>query len=128
MDWSSFFAKFLGIYLLIIVAIWLTRKESFETGVRDIILSDGMLALSGAIHIIIGLTIAILHPIWVFNWQGLITLIAYISLAQGIIRLAFPVQSRKNILKSLEKGYWIWIIVAGTLGAFLTYKGFFPEA
>ena len=124
MDWSSFFAKFLGIYLLIIVTIWLTRKESFERGVREIILSDGMLALSGAIHIIIGLMIAILHPIWTADWRGLITLIGYTSVIQGIIRLAFPIQSRQNILKSLEKGYWIWIIVAGVLGISLTYSGF----
>ncbi len=124
MDWSPIFAKFLGIYLLIIVVIWLTRKESFERAIRDVILSDGMFALSGAIHIIIGLMIAILHPIWTVNWQGLITLVAYSSIVQGVLRLAFPIQSRKNILKSLEKGYWIWIIVAGALGIFLTYSGF----
>lgn len=124
MEWSPFFAKFLGIYLLIIVAIWLIRKEPFEIGVRDIILSNGMLALSGAIHIIIGLTIAILHPFWTADWRVLITLIGYISIIQGILRLAFPIQSRQNILKSLEKGYWVWIIIAGTLGTVLTYNGF----
>jgi uncharacterized membrane protein HdeD (DUF308 family) len=83
-----------------------------------------MFALSGAIHIIIGLTIAILHPIWTADWRGLITLIGYISIIQGVIRLAFPIQSRDNVLKSLEKGYWVWIVVAGTLGIILTYNGF----
>lgn len=124
MDWSLFFAKFLGLYLLIIIAIWLTRKESFETGVKDIISSNGMFALSGAIHIIIGLTIVILHPIWTADWRSLITLIGYISIVQGVVRLAFPIQSRDNILKSLEKGYWIWIVVASALGIILTYNGF----
>lgn len=124
MDWSPVFAKFLGIYLLMIVAIWLTRKESFEKAIREIILSDGMFALSGAIHIIIGLMIAILHPVWTFDWRGLITLIAYVSIVQGVARLAFPVQSRRNILKSLEKGYWIWIALASTLGLILAYNGF----
>lgn len=124
MDWSPIFAKFLGIYLLIIVAIWLTRKESFEKAIRDVILSDGMFALSGAIHIIIGLMIAILHPIWTVDWKGLITLIAYTSIIQGVVRLAFPAQSRRNILKSLEKGYWVWITLAGSLGLILAYNGF----
>lgn len=124
MDWSPVLAKFLGIYLLIIVTIWLTRKKSFEKAIQDVILSDGMFALSGAIHIIIGLMIAILHPIWTVDWQGLITLIAYSSIVQGIVRLAFPTQSRRNILKSLQKGYWIWIVVAGSLGLILTYNGF----
>jgi hypothetical protein len=124
MDWSPIFAKFLGIYLLIIVAIWLTRKEPFEKAIRDVILSDGMFALSGAIHIIIGLMIAILHPIWTVDWKGLITLIAYTSIIQGVVRLTFPAQSRRNILKSLEKGYWVWIALAGSLGLILAYNGF----
>lgn len=124
MDWSPILAKFLGIYLLIIAAIWLTRKEAFEKAIRDIILSDGMFALSGAIHIIIGLMIAILHPIWTVDWKGLITLIAYTSIIQGVVRLAFPAQSRRNILKSLEKGYWIWIALTGCLGLILAYNGF----
>lgn len=124
MDWSPYFAKFLGIYLLITVAVWLTRRESFERGVREIILSDGMLALSGAIHLMIGLIVVILHPIWSADWQGLITLIGYASIVQGVVRLAFPIQSKQNILKSLEKGYWVWIVVAGALGVILTYSGF----
>lgn len=124
MDWSPIFAKFLGIYLLIIVVIWLTRKKPFEKAIRDVILSDGMFALTGAIHIIIGLMIAILHPVWTFDWQGLITLIAYLSIVQGVVRWAFPVQSRRYILKSLDNGYWIWIAVAGTLGFILAYNGF----
>lgn len=124
MDLSLFFAKFLGIYLLAIVAIWLIRKKSFERGVKDVILSDGTFALSGAVHLIIGLTIAISHPIWTADWQGLITLIGYTSIVQGVVRLAFPIQSKQNLLKSLEKGYWVWIIVAGALGVILTYSGF----
>lgn len=126
MGLSIFFAKFLGIYMLIIAAIWLTRKEQFETGVRDIISSKGMLALTGAIHIIIGLIIAISHPIWTLDWKGLITLIGYLSLLQGILRLSFPVQAKINILKSLDKGYWVWMAIVVVLGLFLTYNGFAP--
>ncbi len=124
MDWSPVFAKFLGIYLLIIVVIWLARREPFEKEIRDIVSSDGMFALSGAIHIIVGLMIVVLHPIWMADWRGFITLIGYLSIIQGIVRLAFPTQSRKYILKSLERGYWVWITFAGFLGAILKYKGF----
>lgn len=124
MDWSPVFAKFLGLYLLIIVAIWLARKEVFEKAIHQIFISDGMYALTGAMHIIIGLIIVILHPIWSFNWKGLITLIGYVSILQGVMRLAFPVESKQNISKSLKHGYWIWVAVAGALGLFLTYNGF----
>ena len=117
-------AKFLGIYLLIIVAIWLTRRTAFEKGIKEVISSDGMFALTGGILIIVGLVISIAHSIFTWNWQGLITLIGYFSLLQGVLRLAFPVQSRRILLRSLDRGYWIWIILAGALGGILTYKGF----
>lgn len=124
MGLSLFFAKFLGIYMLIIAAIWLTRKKQFEIGIKDILSSDGLLALSGAIHLVVGLIIAISHPIWEWNWRGLITLIAYISIIQGIIRLTFPNESKKAIIKSLVKGSWVWILVLVVLGVILTYNGF----
>lgn len=121
---SHFFAKFLGIYLLIIAIVWLTRKSAFEKGVRDVISSDGMFALTGAIHIIVGLVIVLLHSVWSLDWKGLITLIGYISIIQGIIRLIFPTQARRAILQSMDNGYWVWIAIAGTLGVMLTYNGF----
>lgn len=126
MDWSTVFAKFFGVYLLIIVTIWLTRRQSLEKGIHEILSSNGMFALSGAIQILIGLMITILHPIWSADWRGFITLLGYLSIFQGILRLAFPDESRKFILKSIES-YWIWIALAGFLGIFLTYHGFFTS-
>lgn len=124
MNWTSFLAEFLGIYLLIIATLWLTRRKPFEKGIRDVIASDGMFALSGAIHIILGLMIILLHPVWKANWEILITMIGVSSLVQGIIRLAFPERARRKLLYSIDHGYWIWITFAGLLGLFLTYKGF----
>lgn len=124
MDWSIFFAKFLGLYLLIITAIWLIRKDPFETEVRDVLQSKGIFALSGAMQIIIGLIIVILHPSWTADWRSLITLLGYFAIIQGIIRLAFPVEARRFFLRSLDKAHWVWLLVAGALGLILTYNGF----
>lgn len=121
---SLFLAKFLGIYMLIVATIWLIRRNQFEAAIKDIILSRGVLALTGAIHLIVGLSIAISHPIWEWNWRGLITLIAYFTILQGIIRLAFPEEARNSLLKSFKKGYWIWIASLIVIGIVLTYYGF----
>lgn len=124
MDWSAFFAKFFGFYLVMITMIWLIRKESLEIGVRDILLSQGLFALTGALQLLIGLAVIILHPYWTADWRSLITLIGYLAIIQGFIRLAFPNEFRDILLKSFEKGYWIWIAIAGILGIFLAYNGF----
>lgn len=127
MELSIFLSKFVGIYMLIIATIWLVRKKQFEAGVRSIISSNGLFSLTGAIHLIVGLTIAISHPLWEFNWRGLITLLAYVAIFQGVFRLAFPEQAKKFTLRSLEKRRWIWLIFLFAVGIILTYNGFLHE-
>lgn len=124
MELSIFLSKFVGIYMLIIATIWLVRKKQFEAGVRSIISSNGLFSLTGAIHLIVGLTIAISHPLWEFNWRGLITLLAYVAIFQGVFRLAFPEQAKQATLRSLEKGHWIWLLFLFIVGFILTFNGF----
>lgn len=124
MELSLFLAKFLGLYMLIIAAIWVLRKKPFEAVVREIILSDGLLAFSGVLQILFGLAIVISHSVWVFDWRGVITLIGYLAIFQGVFRLMFPRQLQHFFKKTVEKKSWVWIVILIVLGAFLTYHGF----
>lgn len=123
MELSLFLAKFLGIYMLIIATIWVTCKNQFESAVKEIILSNGLFALTGAILLIVGLIMTISHPIWELNWRGLITVVAYLTLFQGILRLAFPEESRYYVLKSLQN-HWFLLGFLVIVGFTLTYYGF----
>lgn len=122
---SEIFARFLGVYMLIMAAIWLTRKKQFEGCIRSVILTEGSFALTGAIHVMVGLILMLSNPIWELNWKGLVTLIGFLSILQGVFRLAFPEEAKKLIMKSVEKGHWIWIIFLIGLGTFLAYFGFY---
>ena len=124
MELSLFLSELFGLYFLIIAAVWLGRKKQFETAVKAIISSDGLLALTGVFQIVLGLAIAIPHSVWVFNWRVLITLIGYSLIIQGIFRLGFPQQARTSILKSVDKGYWVWIVFLVVVGLILTFYGF----
>jgi len=124
MELSVYLAKFMGLYMLIMAAIWLFRKKQLEDSIRAIISSNGTFALTGAIHIMVGVAIAVSHSIWMFNWQGLITLLAYSSIFQGFMRLASPDSSRSSLLKILNLVPWVWIIGLLVIGIFLTYHGF----
>jgi hypothetical protein len=125
MDLSLFLARFWGIYFLIMAAIWIFRREQFEITLRQISFSDGLLAITGIIAIIAGLMIAIVHPIWELNWKGLITLIAYLAIFQGIMRIAFPNQVQSVATKMLDKGFIVSVLILVVLGGVLTYHGFF---
>jgi hypothetical protein len=124
MELSLFLAKFFGIYMLIIATIWLTRKNEFEAVVRDIVSSNGLFAFTGILQIIVGLIICILHPIGEWNWRGLVTLLAFLMIVQGVLRLAFTKQMKNAVLKLLGKESWVWILFLIVVGALLVYVGF----
>lgn len=121
---SAILAKFLGLYMLIMAAIWLTRKKQFEGCIKSAILNEGSFALSAGINLIVGLIVLLFNHSLELNWKGLVTLIGVFSIIQGVFRLAFPGEAKKMILKSIEKGHWIWIICLIVIGSFLTYSGF----
>lgn len=124
MDLSIFLAKWLGIYFLIIAAIWLLRKQEFEREVERMTSNTSLLVLMGILQLLVGLAIVISHPIAEFSWRGLITLFGYFALIQGILRITFPEEVKIAIGKMLRKGSWIALIVLIVLGVFLTYNGF----
>lgn len=124
MELSIFLAKLLGLYMLLIATIWLVHKNRFDASIKEIISSKGLIAFSGVMNIILGLAIAIGHPIWQLGWMGLITLLGYIMIFSGIARLVFTEEVQKHMLNITSKGRLIVISVLIILGGFLTYSGF----
>lgn len=124
MGLSIFLAKLIGLYLLIVAAAWIVRKEQVDLSIKEIASSKGLIAFSGVMNIILGLAIAIGHPLWQLNWIGLITLLGYLLIFTGIMRLAFTEKVQKHMLNLINRGYWAIIAILIILGGFLTYSGF----
>lgn len=123
---SIFLAKLIGLYMLAIAAIMLLRKSSFEESAKEVVSSRGLLIFAGTINLLIGIAIAIGHPILALDWRGLITFLGYLSIVQGVMRLAFP-ERVQEIGTTIFNGKWYWVIVGVVtlIGLFLTYKGFY---
>jgi uncharacterized membrane protein HdeD (DUF308 family) len=124
MELSIFLAKFLGIYLLICGVFCLFRKKQLENAVKDIFSSAGLLALAGAMSLMFGLAIVIAHPVYSMNWRGVITLIGYLSIIKGIVRLWFPVHAHRMATKLMHHGFRTIFAITLLLGVYLTYSGF----
>lgn len=124
MELSHFLAKVLGSYMLIIAAVWLARREQFGVTVRNVMSSSNTYSLTAIIQIIIGLLIVISHPVWSFDWRVLITLIGYLALTVGTVRLAFPEETQSYVIDAAEKGYLSLMGILVVLGGILAYNGF----
>ncbi len=124
MELSVFLAKLLGLYLLIIAAELFLRRNELEKAVKSFASSKGLLVFSGSTALLFGLFIVISHPVYVMDWQGLITLMGYIFIIRGIWRITFPSRLQKTMTTCFHEGYWGIFFLLLILGAYLTYAGF----
>ncbi len=124
MELSIFLAKLLGIYLLIVALDLLLRRKEVEGAARDFAASRGLLFFSGSLSLLMGLAIVIGHPVYSHDWRGLITLLGYVLVVRGVLKVAFPGRYQKRMGSLFHKNYWLLFLIILILGAFLTYSGF----
>jgi len=121
---STFLAKLLGLYFIIISLLWIFRHQQLVASCKEMILTKGLLALSGEFSLVFGLVIAIDHTIWEWSWQGLVTLLGYLLILRGILRLAFPAFVKSAVSKMVKDSCWPIFLVMLAIGVYLAYCGF----
>ena len=117
--------RVLGLSLLILSAIMLFNKKALKAGLRTLI-SEELLLVTGFIFTISGIIVISIHNIWEFSWRGLISLVGWLLLAEGIFRLLFMGKIIKTIrnIDSLVP-VKISLILTLIIGAYLTFISFF---
>ncbi len=124
MDISIFLAKFLGLYLLIVGLVWIVRRGDFLKSLNDFLSSKGTLFLSGFISLLFGLAIAIVHTHWGLDWKGVITLLGYLAIFKGILRIGFPDYSTWRARSLVDGHGWIVVTCLTLVGLYLSLIGF----
>lgn len=123
---SIFIAKILGLYTLVIALALLINRKGMLAVVDDFVKMPGLLGITGIAATFWGCFLIVVHNTWVFGWPVVITVIAYLSLIKGIVRLCAPQVSLKVIGKMKSAGfYYTMSLISLALGIYLTYYGFF---
>ncbi|MES2273241.1 MAG: hypothetical protein V4487_03525 [Chlamydiota bacterium] len=126
---SVFYAQVFGCYIFLISLAMLLHQNRFKRMMTDFLTNHPLVSLSGAISLLIGLVVVITHDVWVAQWPVVITLIGWIAILQGIMRIFFPETFGKWMKQLAAKnGYtvwcWIWLLV----GLYLLWSGFNTNA
>jgi hypothetical protein len=125
MGLSIFLAKLIGLYYIVISLVAIFRKEQFKNVIRNICLSEGLLAYAGLVGIIVGIAILIAHPIFEPSWRGLITVIGILTLIKGVLNFAFTTEVQKlSTVDWFNKFYYFCVFIMALLGGYFTYIGF----
>jgi uncharacterized membrane protein len=126
MQTSVFLAKLIGPFLAIVGLSVLINADAFRRIVKDFLKSPGLVFLSGMLTVPPGLAIVLTHNVWVANWPVLVTLVGWLALTTGAIRVATPagvIKTAKKVTANKNFPYIggsVWL----ALGALLCFFGY----
>ncbi len=130
MELSLFLAKLIGFYFIIISVYLLVRYKEFEVLARDFVASASLLFIGASVATILGLSLVIGHNIWVPDWRVAITIIGWVILIKGLVRLFLPdLVKRVTDVWFTKKIYTIvTAVICILIGLYLLYHGYNPDA
>ena len=125
MNISIYLARVFGIYLVIAcVAMFVNRKHLSRilSGFSD---NLGLVVFSGFTHLFLGLLVVVAHNIWVWDFRGLVTLIGWVGVIKGSLRILAPTKiSRLGEEFAGGNKLVVWGLIWLVVGFYLTYVGF----
>ena len=95
-DVTLFLAAFWGWFIIIFCVILLFNPKR-TAQMMAYLEHEKHLVLPAILTIVLGLVSVLLHNVWKFNWQLIITLFGWSTLLKGIHLLAFPKKTLKLI-------------------------------
>ena len=126
MTTSIFLAKLIGPFFLIVGTSLLINAAAFRGITEEFLQSPALVFLTGLIILPAGLAIVLAHNVWVADWRVLITILGWLAVLAGALRLLSPrrmLDMRRTLASNaniLTTGAAIWLAI----GAVLTFFGY----
>jgi hypothetical protein len=130
LDRSLFLARLLGPTFITIALGMLINLGMYESIIVEALHPGILFYLSGLLSLLAGLAIVNLHNRWQADWRLIITVLGWLMTLGGIIRIVLP-QVAIAIGSTIYCGRAATVVAAliiGTLGAFLSFKGYVQRA
>ena len=130
MQRSIFLAKLIGPLLAAIGVAMIFNADTFRAMAQEFLKSYALIYLSGLLALTAGLAIVNTHNEWTADWRAAITLIGWLAVIGGVIRIVFPrtVEMVGGTMVTIVSNSWIVGegIVLLALGAWLSYAAYAP--
>lgn len=123
---SIIIAQVMGFYLLIVAIIMLARAPYYRAMMTNLKSCNHAIMVGAAFSLIIGIFLVIVHNIWIWESEVMITVIGWLILIKSILWLALPerMMTFSNKLYS-GAGYYVAAAITGILGILLLSHGFY---
>ena len=124
MELSNFLANIFGLSIIAVSLSLLLYPKNIKK-IFDSVQNETILFSTGIISFVIGTAMILSHNIWTYDWRVIVTLLGWVILIKGIIRLFLPELAIKMAQKMVNNKWIPSILVAEViLGCVLIYFGF----
>lgn len=126
MQTSMILARIMGPMMLVMGAGLLFNAATVQTVAKDFLKSPAQIYLAGFITLLLGLLVVTFHNVWVPAWPVIITVLGWVMVAAGIVRMMLADRLKKSGTKLLGNAQLMTgaAILYLALGAALTYFGY----
>jgi hypothetical protein len=123
---SLFLAQALGLYLLIVAIIMLARAGYYRNMLTHLKADSPTVVIVATVGLIVSIPLVLVHNIWIWESEVLITLIVWFLLIKSVLWLSFP-ECMVNLSQKIYSGwgYYAVAIIAGIIGILLINHGFY---
>jgi len=126
MQSSAFIAKLVGPMLVVVSVGMLTNKDTYHAIISEFLHSGALVYLAGLLSLLAGLAIVNAHNSWRAEWSVIITILGWLMLIGGIVRIVLPhfTVSFGAAVYGSTAAVVIVAIIGLVIGGFLTFKGY----
>ena len=126
MDLSAQLAAIIGPLLILVGLGTLLNRDHYRKMITAFLENAELYYFSGAMAFVIGLAMVLHHNLWVADWRVAITIIGWLSLIKGAVRILVPTVGRKVAGSFSDSGWLLFFsaILLIVFGAWLSFKAF----
>ena len=127
MSTSIFLARLIGPVMALVGVSLLVNEAAFRKMAEEFVVSPALIFFSGMILLPAGLAVVLSHNVWTLDWRVIITLLGWVAVISGALRVFAPDRATDVGKKLLDRKAFttasaaFWLVV----GAVLCYFGFF---
>ncbi len=126
---SFVMSQFLGLYMLVIAVVMLSRASAYRQLVQKMDPQSGTIVLGGMIGLLLGMGMVGLHNVWVLGPVVLLTVISWLVLILSVLWLSSPermVMYTRQLFSG--SGFYAVTIFMAVLGGFMLARGVYLYA
>lgn len=123
---SKFIAGLIGPTLVAAGATVVLNQDLFPGVIGDILHDPALVMVAGFVTFVAGLAIVQVHNYWKGGWPVLVTVIGWLGIVGGLVRILFPVQLAEFAMQFIliHGAMWVAAAVMFVVGGFLSYKAY----